>query len=130
MPGGPYFWPKSQGSAGGPCLWRRSTTSTSASGRTCPPRYGDLPEPPDAGGRDRSGLLELILDSEGSCAGPFLSSVGRYEVLDGGAPGALVEITHATIHDGVGPVIEEHPDLEAERAPESFASDPRLRHSL
>ncbi len=85
---------------------------------------------PQAVRRDRSGLFEVIHYLEGSCAGPFLSSVGRYEVLDGGAPGALVEITHATIHDGVGPVIEEHPDLEAERAPESFASDPRLRHSL
>ena len=49
----------------------------------------------------------------GSCAGPFLSSVGRYEVLDGGAPGTLAEITHATTHDDVGPIIEEHPDLEA-----------------
>lgn len=57
--------------------------------------------------------IEVVQYLEHTCAGPFLSSVGRYEVLDGGVPGALAEITHATIHDDVGPVIEEHPDLEA-----------------
>ena len=66
----------------------------------------------DPGTRLRRIEVVQYLDG-GSCAGPFLSSVGRYEVLDGGAPGALAEITHATIHDDVGPVIEEHPDLEA-----------------
>jgi hypothetical protein len=58
--------------------------------------------------------IEVVqyLDS-GSCAGPFLSSVGRYEVLDGGTPGALAELIHATVHDDVGPVVDAHPDLEA-----------------
>jgi hypothetical protein len=57
--------------------------------------------------------IEVVQYLEDTGAGPFMSSVGRYEVLDGGTPGALAEITHATIHDDEGPAIEEHPDLEA-----------------
>jgi hypothetical protein len=56
-------------------------------------------------------LIEVAQHLEGTCAGPFLSSVGRYEVLDG-APGEVAEITHGTINDDKGPAISDHPDVE------------------
>jgi len=46
-------------------------------------------------------------------------------------PGARGEITHATIHDDVGPVIEEHPDLRRGLQPARAGSRtrrPRARH--
>ena len=55
--------------------------------------------------------IEVVQYLEWTCAGPFLSSVGRYAVVDG-APGEIAEITHATAHEDSAPVARDHPDIE------------------
>lgn len=55
-------------------------------------------------------LIEVAQYHEGTCAGSFVSSVGRYEVL-GAAPGEVAEITHCTARGDDGTVIAEHPDV-------------------
>jgi hypothetical protein len=70
---------------------------------------------PDRVSLEAGTLLRLVdVDQylEWTCAGPFLTSVGRYEVLDPASSGLVASITHGTIHDDVGPPIADHPDLE------------------
>lgn len=57
--------------------------------------------------------IELAQYLEWTCAGPFLSSVGRYEVLGPARRDMMIEVTHRTVHDDQGPLIAEHPDFEA-----------------
>ena len=59
-------------------------------------------------------LLRLVETTQATtydCAGPWCSTMGTYEILDGDHAGTVVTIAHGTVHDWDGPVIAEHPGL-------------------
>jgi hypothetical protein len=77
----------------------------------------------EAGTLLRRTELAQYLDS--TCAGPFLSSVGRYEVLGAAGVDMIIEVTHGTVHDDHGPLIAEHPLFEALDHPVTGPQDAR-----
>jgi hypothetical protein len=55
--------------------------------------------------------LEVTQATTYDCAGPWCSTMGTYEILDGDSVGMVVTLAHGTVHDWDGPVIAEHPGL-------------------